>query len=325
MNALRGLALVSMAGLLACSQATDETAGRTQPATEPVVVYLDAPGAEPLRTLFDAFTDRTAIPVTVREAPAEKNLRDVIDNTGAPPADILLTDNVQDIWLAGDEGALRRLTGASNLEVAADAFRDPDGQWFAVGADPLVIVYAGVAPGEVTYADLARPEYSGQLCLSGAQLPENRLLIAHLIADHERRPAERIVRGWIENLALPPQKSGAALLAKVEAGHCRVAIAKKSAVVAAAEPLAYQLPAGDGVVIVSAYGLGLARHARYPQTATKLLDWLAGPVGEAGFAKATHTTAIADELPVEWSTHSLAELSWLDSEARRLAERARWR
>lgn len=325
MNARRGLALVFMAGLLACSQATEETAGRTQATPEPVVVYLDAPGAEPLRTLFDAFTDRTAIPVAVREAPAEKNLRDVIDNTGAPPADVLLTDNVQDIWLAGDEGALRRLTGVSNPEVAADAFRDPDGQWFAIGADPLVIVYSGALPGEITYADLARPEYSGQLCLSEARLPENRLLIAHLIADHEPRPAERIVRRWIDNLALPPQKSAEALLSEVEAGNCRVAIAKRSDVAATARPLAYQLPAGDGAVIVSAYGLGLARHARYPQSATTLLDWLAGPAGQAGFAKATRTTAIADELPAEWSTLSFAELSWLDPEARRLAERARWR
>jgi iron(III) transport system substrate-binding protein len=314
-----------MAGLFACSEATDETTGRMQATPEPVVVYLDAPGAGPLRTLFDAFTDGTAIPVAVREGPAEKNLRDVIDNTGAPPADILLTDNVQDIWLAGDEGALRRLTGVSNSDMAADAFRDPDGQWFTIGADPLVIVYSGAAPGDISYADLARPEYSGQLCLSGAHLPENRLLLAHLIADHEPRPAERIVRRWIDNLALPPQKSAAALLAEVEAGNCRVAIAKQSDVAATAEPLTYRLPAGDGAVIVSAYGLGLARHARYPQSAATLLDWLAGPAGQAGFAKATRTTAIGNELPVEWSTRSLAELSWLDTEARRLAERARWR
>jgi iron(III) transport system substrate-binding protein len=323
-NCSRSLALVTMAGLFACSQATDETGRRTSPAPEPVVVYLDAPGALRLQSLFDAFTEKTTIPVTVREAPAEENLRDVINNTGAPPADVLLTNNVHDIWLAGDEGALRRLTDTSNPDALADAFRDPEGQWFTIGADPLVIVYSGDEPGEITYADLARPEYSGQLCLSGAHLPENRLLIAHLIADHDQGPAERIVRRWIGNLALPPQKSAAAALAEVEAGNCRYAIAKKSDVAATAEPLAYQLPAGDGAVIVSAYGLGLARHARYPLSATTLLDWLAGPVGQAGFAQATGTTAIDDELPADWSMRSLAELSWHDSEARRLAERARW-
>jgi iron(III) transport system substrate-binding protein len=322
---VRYLCVLVYVGLAACSRPAEETQAEPVPHAEPVVVYLDTPGAAPLQPVFDAFTDATGIPVTVREAPAEKNLEDVVDNTGAPPADVLLTANIHDIWYAGDAGALRYLGSMRNVAGVPGAYRDPDGQWFAIGADPLVIAYASAAavPGALTYADLAEPAYSGQLCLSAAHLPENRVLIAHLIAEHERRPAERMVRRWLANLALPPRESTAALLAQLQSGNCRFAIVRLSDLAAIEEAPGYRLP--TGAVAVSAYGLGLARHARYPQSGATLLDWLAAPAGQAAFASATRTTATDDELPAEWSTRSLAELGWLDEEARRLAERARWR
>lgn len=315
----------------ACSErpAVDKPATEpaTEPRAEPVVVYVDAPGEAALEPVFDALTADTGLRVTLREAPADKNLDDVMSNTGAPPADILLTEGIADIWRAGDEGALRFLVdGDAGLGSVPATFRDPDGQWFSLAADPIVIVYrsAGDAARALGYTDLADDEFEGQLCLSSSSLPANRALIAHLIADLEARPAERIVRRWMRNLALPPQDSAAGLIKSVQAGTCRYAIARRSDVLAATPPPAYRLPPGDSATVVSAYGIGLARHARYAASARQVLEWLAGSRGQELFALATRTESVTAP-PSAWSTRPQTELGWLDEDARLLAERARWR
>jgi iron(III) transport system substrate-binding protein len=317
-------------GLLLLATACGDEGGTEAPGNEtraePVVIYADAPGEAALRPVFEALAADTGVRVTVREAPAAKNLDDVMNNTGAPPADILLTEGIADIWRAGDEGALRPLDADTGIGPVPAAFLDPDGQWFALAADPVVIVYgsAGDAARALAYTDLAADEFNGQLCLSSSSLPGNRALIAHLIAEFGPRPAERIVRRWIRNLPLPPFGSAAGLLEAVQAGTCRYAIARQSDVLAATPPPAYRLPPDASATVVSAYGIGLARHARYADSARQVLAWLAGSRGQDQFALATRTRSMAAP-PPEWSTRPQAELGWLDDDARRLSERARWR
>ena len=310
----------------ACGERARPETPASAPRAEPVVLYADAPGDAALQPVVAALTAETGIRVTLREAPAAKNFDDVVNNTGAPPADLLLTEGVADIWLAGDEGALRRLGDDAGIGSIPATFRDPDGQWFALSADPLVLVYssAGDAARGLMYTDLADDEFRGQLCLSSSTLPENRALIAHLIADLGKRPAERIVRLWMRNLALPAHGSVAGLLEAVRAGTCRFAIARRSDVLAATPPPAYRPPPGGSAVIVSGYGIGLARHARYPESAARVLAWFAGRSGQERFALATRTLSVTAPLP-EWSTRPLSELGWLDEDARLLAERAQWR
>lgn len=329
------LLYVFLSALAACSdQPANAPSGPAAPAeapergpmTEPVVMYVDAPGEAVLMPVLEALTADTGLRVTLREAPADKNLDDVMTNSGAPPADILLTAGVGDIWTAGDEGALRRLESATGIGDVPETFRDPDAQWFTLGADPLVIVYGSVSDAgrALGYADLGGDEFEGQLCLSSSELPGNRALIAHLIKELESRPAERVVRLWMRNLALPPYGSAAGLLEAVQAGTCRFAIARRSDVLATTPPPAYRLPPGDAAAVLAVYGIGLARHARYADSAAEVLAWLAGSRGQEQFALATRTESVSAP-PSEWSTTLQSELGWLHDDARRLAERARWR
>lgn len=320
------LPLISLLLASACSERSGTGLPEDETRAEPVVVYAAAPGAAALEPVFAALTADTGLRVTVREAPAAKNLDDVLNNTGAPPADILLTDGIADIWRAGDEGALRPLNDDAGIGSVPERFRDPDGQWITLAADPVVIVYSSVgdAARALAYTDLADDEFEGQLCLSSSTLPGNRALIAHLVAELEPRPAERIVRRWMRNLALPPYGSAAGLLDAVQAGTCRYAIARRSDVLAATPPPAYRLPPGDAATVVASYGAGLARHARYPESATQVLAWLADSRGQEQFALATRAGSVTAP-PPEWSTRPQSGFGWLDEDARRLAERARWR
>ena len=288
---------------------------------EPVVVYADAPGEEALRGVFAAFTEHTGIPVTVRAADSGVNLKDVMSNTGAPPADVLLTDNVAEIWLAADDGALRPLGEDSGIDGLPEAYRDPDNQWLTLATSRFVIIRAAGAGDALpdSLADLTEERYLGQLCLSTSGSVHNRELIAQLVAAHGVRPAEIMVRQWLGNLALPPFESTEKLLAAVAAGSCPLAIVIE-------RELGARQTEFESVRPVEAYrtafAAGIARHARYAESATVLLAWLLGSDGQAAFAEAAAVTPLTDA--TELST-GLAVIGWRQEDARLLAERARWR
>ena len=306
--------------LVACER--QEAADEREPAPrpEPVVVYADRPGDDVLRGVFAQFTEATGIPVTVRIADGAKNMSDVLNNTGAPPADVLLTDSVADIWTAGDKGALRQLaeeTGVANLP---GRLTDPDRQWIALGVSPLMMVYADASDydEQAEYADFGNEQFKGRLCLTSSARPANRSLIAHYIDDLGEREAELIVRRWMANLAVPPLHDPDAVLEAMKAGTCDVSIIPAYAVV---PELGAAFRAANFTV---AHGAGVARHARYPESAAKLVAWLASEPGQAAFAEATNTVSAYEYESAEPPV-SLSEIGWLDEEAQMLAERARWR
>ena len=293
---------------------------------EPVVVYADAPGEDALGQVFAAFTAETGIPVTVRTADRARNLQDIMDKTGAPPADVLLTDNVTDIWPAADDGALRGLGAQSGIDGLPEAYRDPDDQWFMLGTSRFVIVRAAGAgnAAPASLADLTDERYARQLCLSTSSGVHNRELIAQLIEAEGVRSAEITVRQWLGNLALPPFESTDKLLDAVAAGSCPLAIAIEREI-KVRQGLAEE-GEFDSVRPLEVYGtafaVGIARYARYAESATVLLAWLLGSDGQAAFAEAAAVTPLGDgaDLPPKF-----ASVGWRHEEARLLAERAGWR
>lgn len=311
--------------LSACGK--QDAGDEVTPRPEPIVVYADAPGEESLRAVFAPFTEATGIRVTIREADAAKNLDDILTNKGAPPADLLLTDNIADIWLAGDEGALRLLNNETGVFELADTSRDPDGYWALTGLVGLSVVTTQV----VTSADwapgldaLAMPEYKGSLCLATSSLPANRSLIAALIDRDGEREAEILVRKWMQNLALPPFGSTTALLDAVSSGTCRYAIVDSGWL----DDYEFEPMTLSRSVLAeayTAYGIGVARHARYPENAQKLVAWLLTSEGQGAFAAGAGATPVTSRSEAGWDDLPAATIGWLDEEARLLAERAHWR
>lgn len=274
---------------------------------EPVVVYAahDDPTYWP--DVFAGFTRETGIRVTVRQRDAGTIVNEVIENHGTPPADILLTPSVHGAWLAADEGALRPLQSDLVATHVDAALRDPDGYWAAVRMRSAVIVHAADfadAAGITGFLDLGKPEYAGQLCLTTSSLPLNRVLIATLIDLHGARAAELTVRQWIANLSLPPIDNESELRDAINAGTCKLGIlsSDEAAELAVIDGLA------DALGVVDIDGIGIARHAREPESALRLIEWLlesgaAGPLTADG------------AFPV-------ARAAWRIDDAIRLAERA---
>jgi len=288
------LAALAISILVACESKT---------LSQPIVVYATGEDDTSLPTWLAEFTDETGIPVTVNYGDSGANTDAVIANTGSPPADVLLTNNVADIWRAADEGALRPIQSA-HLSSIPEYLRDPDGQWAALEARYAAI---GVAPGLAVaspgnYADLADPKLHGQICLSSSALAVNRSLIAMLIQDLGVRPAERIVRGWQRNLAFSPFSTEAELQVAIASGSCNYGILSMSPEIQIGEK------AEDRQYYVDIDGIGVARHAQNPKSAHVLVDWM------------LKKKAIKD---LAWSNgKNVGIAGWRDEEARLLAERA---
>lgn len=304
----------------ACDKPTS-TAPLQRP--EPVVVYAAYSDADYLPTLFAGFTRESGIRVTLRYGTEQQNVGDVIGNLGSPPADVLLASTAQGIWLAADDGALRPLQSRTVDDNVPEKLRGPDDYWVATGVEFAVIAARPGTVGTIAdYTELGDPALAGRLCLSTSADPINRSIIAHLIAEHGTRPAELIVRGWIRNLAQPPFESETRLIQAIAAGSCALGIVSDAAARRTGLEVSIPMPAFAGIEAA-----GIARHARSPEAARQLVEWLTGEEAQESHAIgrghiAVNPRAAAAALP-EMRHPAIAGA--YDQDAVKLAERAAWR
>ena len=274
------------------------------PSHPPVVVYAVGNDESTLTKQLAEFTDDTRIPVTLVFSKISKNADLVINNSGSPTADILISNNIADIWRAADEGALRPIRTEA-IERSDPLLKDPDGfwvvvaiRWNAIGA----LKDDTTRPLPASYDRLASEDMRGRLCLSSAALHVNRSLIAMLINDRGVKPAERLVRAWIRNLAVPPFSSEDELVDAVRSGTCAYAILSSNP---DTEDLTYVVPEQHYMDVDA---IGVARHAQQAESAQHLVKWL-----------------VENKQPRIDGEFKIAPISiagWLDEDARLLAERA---
>lgn len=330
---MRNVATSAAAALLlvACERPAEVTPAAPRP--EPVVVYASFEDESLLPSLLADFTRETGIPVTVRHRPEHQIVGEVIANKGSPPADLLLTRSVHGIWRAADAGALRPLQSQEIAHTVPGWLRDPDGYWTAIGFNPVRVACRGERQADCdaveAYEDLARPELKGRLCLSAASIAANRTLVAGLIADYGVRPAELTVRGWVANLALPPFESEATLLQAVEAGTCHLAVVSSLALYDFNRPTVASGWPQHGYFDVMAAGIN--RHARSPDAARRLVEWLVGDAAQAAQFEATGLRPVrpgvppaGQPFPATERMRNAAVFGLHETDAASLAERARW-
>jgi len=279
---------------------------------DPVVVYADFEDDSYLADIFDRYKEETGVLVIVRRGPADRIVADLINNTISPPADVLMTNSVVHAWSAAEEGALRPLLSEVLRERVPEWARDADDLWFGTDSHGAVVVHNTPAvdvSGIEDFAALADKRFEGSLCLSSSGLAVNRMIIAMMISELGGRPTELIVRDWMKNLAVPPFETEARLIDALEAGTCGVAIVSSG--VADDSGMSVHVPATTYADVAT---IGVARHARNPDGAAALAEWLAFEI---------------EGMPIKNDQHvSQAHVSlfaWNYEDAVRLAERARYR
>ena len=311
--------LIAVAVLLtAC---TPEEAAIETP-SDPVVVYASFDDKTYLPALFDAYTKKTGTIVIVRHGDPQAIVDDVIENDISPPADVLLTPTVRGVYHAAEEGALRPIPSAITAGVVPATLRDPDGLWAALTYRYSTIVYdPDVVPEESidTVELLAEPQFRGQLCLSSSSMASNLTVIAGLIDKRGIRDAELTVRGWVANLAREPFETESKLLDALEAGDCNVGVISSQAAGNLSTDLATFSATSAGVDIE---GIGIARHARNPDGAAMLVEWLLSDRIQERHATFVSSRPVIGDYQGD---KNVGLVAWLNDDAIKLAERARYR
>ena len=179
-----------------------------------------------IKPLLDEFTKRTGVETNVLFL--DKGLVERIQAEGAnSPADVILTVDISRVMEAKEGGVTQPVTDNETINKDIPAhFRDPAGEWFGLTTRGRV-VYASkerVEQDEITYEELADPEWKGRICIRDAQHSYNIGLIASMIAAHGEEHTEEWLTGLKANLARKPEGGDRDQAKAIAAGECDIAL-----------------------------------------------------------------------------------------------------
>ena len=310
---------------------------------EEVVVY-SARNEHLIKPLFDRYTQQTGVEIRYITDKAGPLLQRLKAEGKRTPADMLITVDAGNLWHAAESGVLAPIDSPVLSANVPAQLRDPQGRWFGLSERARTIVYSTerVRPDELsTYEDLAGPQWKGRLCLRTSKKVYNQSLVATLIARHGEAKAEQIVSGWVDNLAAAPFSNDTKTMEAVAAGQCDVAIVntyyfgrlqKEDPAIKLA--LFWPNQEGSGVHI-NVSGAGVTAHAKHPEAARKLLEWLSSEQAQGDFAALNMEYPVnpkvsPDPLVAAWGTFkadalNVNEAGRLQAAAIRLMDRAGYR
>jgi iron(III) transport system substrate-binding protein len=257
-------------------------------AADALVVY-SARNEQLVRPLFDAYTRESGTRIrftTDKAGPLLQRLKAEGANT---PADLLITVDAGNLWRAAQDGVLREVDSRILKQNIPSHLRDPGNQWFGLSVRARTIVYSTqrVKPAELsTYEDLASGKWKKRLCLRTSKKVYNQSLVATMIARLGEAETEKIVRGWVANLATDVFSNDRAVIKAIDAGQCDVGIVntyyygrlkRKNPNLAAALFWPNQRSSG---VHVNISGAGVTKHAKHRAAAIAFLEWLSQPTAQ---------------------------------------------
>ncbi len=257
-----------------------------------LVVY-SARNEQLIKPLFDAYTKETGAEIkfiTDKEGPLLEKLKAEGSST---PADLLITVDAGNLWLAAKEGVLAQVNSKLLKSNIPAHLRDPDNRWFGLSVRARTIVYSTsrVKPSQLsTYEALADTRWKGRLCLRTSKKVYNQSLVAMMIARLGEAKTEKIVTSWVANLATDPFPDDTRLMEAIAAGQCDVGIVNtyyygRLKQKQPGAPIALYWPnQKDRGVHVNVSGAGVITYAKHREAAVRFLEWLSSKKAQNLFA-----------------------------------------
>lgn len=247
-----------------------------------------------LKPLFELYTRNTGIKIRYITDSAGPLIARLQSEGEATPADILITVDAGNLWQAAERNLLQEINSDILLNNVPEHLRSTDRQWFGLSLRARTIVYATdrVQPEMLsTYENLADPMWRGRLCLRTSKKVYNQSLVATMIKTQGEMATENIVKGWVANLATVPYSNDTKVMEAILAGQCDISIVNTYYYGRLKKtnpnlPLALFWPnQQDRGVHVNISGAGVTRHAKSPQLAQGLLEWLSSTEAQYQFAQ----------------------------------------
>ena len=246
-----------------------------------------------IKPVFDMYTEKTGVQInfiTDREAPLMARLRAEGANT---PADMFMTVDAGNLWQAEEQDLFREVKSETIEQNIPAHLRSSNDKWTGLSLRARTIAYSTerVKPEELsTYEALADDSWKGRVCLRTAKKVYNQSLVATMLESIGEQKTTEVIQGWLANLATPVFADDTALLKAIDAGQCDVGIVNSYYFgrLHKAEPdvkvKLFWPNQEDRGVHVNISGAGVTKHAKQPEEAIKLLEWMTTEEAQRVFA-----------------------------------------
>lgn len=246
--------------------------------------------------LYTDFTKETGIEVNRLEAEADALIERIQSEGEYSQADLLITVDAGRLWRAEEAGILAPIESEVLSERLPEHLRHPDGLWFGLSTRARVVIYnkeAGAPEGLETYADLAKPEFRGDICIRSSSNIYNISLLSSIVANKGEAAAEAWARGVVANFARPPEGNDTAQIESVAAGECRIAVVNSYYLAKLAGEDENAILDNVGVIFpnqgttgthINVSGAGLVKTAPNRENAIRFLEYLTSESAQRYFA-----------------------------------------
>ena len=176
-----------------------------------------------------------------------------------------------------------------------------------------------------TYADLAKPEWAGRLCVRTSDNSYNYGLVSFLIAEYGYDDAKDILLGWMDNLAMPVFRGDTLILNAINSGECEVGIVNHYYLARELDKAQGQgtqynvnlkiLNQGQGGVHTNGYGVALLKTSSEKALAQKFVEMLLSEkaqvqISTSQFAYPVIANVKAQTLIQAWGEFETSPLVW---------------
>lgn len=300
------------------------------------------------KVLYATFEEETGIRVNVRESGAPELLETMKAEGSRSPADVIIASDAGALYRFQEAGFTQGVTSERLSAAIPETLREKDGNWFGLAKRYRIIAYDPqvVSPEEVdTYADLAEPGLTGEVCVRSSTNIYNLSLMGEMIGRNGPEAAEAWARGTVGNMARAPQGGDTAQIEAVAAGECAVALVNhyywvrlatgspEDRMKTAKTQLSFPDQNGTGTH-VNVTAAAVAANSASPDLAIRFIEFLASPRGQELLTSETKEFPIVagasmpeglEQLPgFKESDFPLSDLGTHQAEAQAIFDRAGW-
>ncbi|MDA7966740.1 Fe(3+) ABC transporter substrate-binding protein [Ruegeria sp.] len=248
--------------------------------------------------LYSDFEAATGITINRIEGKADELIARMEAEGANSPADVMLTVDTSRLARAKEAGVLQAIDSAVLEERIPANLQDADNEWFGFSQRGRIIFYNKdkVANPPANYADLAKPEYEGLVCIRSSTNVYNQTLLASIITHEGADAATSWAEGIVANMARDPQGGDTDQLRGIVSGECDIAVSNTyyfarsirkdvKGLSADRDMIGWVFPNQDGYgAHMNLSGGGVAAHAPNKENAILFLEYLASDQAQQYFS-----------------------------------------
>lgn len=252
-----------------------------------------------IKPVLDEFTKQTGIKTEVQFL--NKGMVEKLEAEGVnSPADVIMTVDIARLSEMANKGLTQEVKNETINTNVPEGLRSASGNWFGLTVRGRVL-YASkdrVAEDELTYEDLAKPEWKGRICSRSGQHAYNVALFASMIAHHGEEYTEQWLTDVKNNMARKPDGNDRAQAKGIFSGECDIGIGntyyiglmqnneKDPEQKEWAKSMKVIFPnKNDRGTHVNLSGMALAKHSPNKENAVKLMEFLASGTAQEIYAE----------------------------------------